>query len=182
MASRAVTPPSSPRRWSGSRARTSRRYASRPAPTRSPPSSRRPTTSWPRPTPTVTCPLRLLLRRRELRRIPLLRGWVNRGKLSLCKRFEERCLESSLCQSDEFSYHTSHLVRHFERRELAHPFQAVHRVPRMLPSECLLYRKELGRPGLGVHVEHGHLWAEVAQHPKRLALERIHSKNLSSSP
>src|SRR5215217_1429370 len=65
-------------RWSGSRARTSRRYASRPAPTRSPPSSRRPTTSWLRPTPTVTCPLHLLLRRRELLRIPILRGWVNR--------------------------------------------------------------------------------------------------------
>src|SRR5215213_12006132 len=73
MASRAVTPPSSPTRWSGSRARTSRRYASRQAPTRSPPSSRRPTTSWPRPTPTVTCPLHLLLRRRELRRINLLK-------------------------------------------------------------------------------------------------------------
>src|SRR5215208_7525614 len=70
MASRAVTPPSSPRHWSGSRARTSRHYASRPAPTRSLPSSRRPTTSWLRPAPTVTCPLRLLLRRRELRRTP----------------------------------------------------------------------------------------------------------------
>src|ERR671910_2527703 len=59
-------------------ARTSRHYASRPAPTRSPPSSRRPTTSWPRPTPTVTCPLHLLLRRRELRRITLLRGTLNK--------------------------------------------------------------------------------------------------------
>src|SRR5215217_8617563 len=77
MASRAVTPPSSPRRWSGSRARTSRHYASRQAPTRSPPSSRRPTTSWLRPPPTVTCPLHLLLRRRELRRIPIPRTTVH---------------------------------------------------------------------------------------------------------
>src|SRR5215216_6802632 len=81
MASRAVTPPSSPTRWSGSRARTSRHYASRQAPTRSPPSSRRPTTSWLRPTPTVTCPLHLLLRRRELRRILIPRTWVNKGLL-----------------------------------------------------------------------------------------------------
>ena len=75
MASRAGTPPSSPRRWSGSRARTCLRCGSRPAPTRSPLSSRRPTTSWPRLTPTVTYPLHLLLRRRELRRItlPLIR-------------------------------------------------------------------------------------------------------------
>src|SRR5215212_6897687 len=79
MASRAVTPPSSPTRWSGSRARTSRHYASRQAPTRSPPSSRRPTTSWLRPTPTVTCPLHLLLRRRELRRILIPRTSVNKG-------------------------------------------------------------------------------------------------------
>src|SRR5215218_7340276 len=73
MASRAVTPPSSPRRWSGSRARTCLRCASRQAPTRSPLLSRRPTTSWLRPPPTVTCPLHLLLRRRELRRIPRMR-------------------------------------------------------------------------------------------------------------
>src|SRR5215210_3026120 len=73
MASRAVTPPSSPRRWSGSRARTSRRSASLPAPTRSPPSSRRLRISSPRPTPTVSCPLHLLLRRRKLRRITLPR-------------------------------------------------------------------------------------------------------------
>src|SRR5215208_2703925 len=79
MASRAVTPPSSPRRWSGSRARRSRHYASRQAPTRSPPSSRRPTTSWLRPPPTVTCPLHLLLRRRELRRILIPRNRVNKG-------------------------------------------------------------------------------------------------------
>src|SRR5215207_539198 len=83
MASRAVTPPSSPTRWSGSRARTSRHYASRQAPTRSPPSSRRPTTSWLRPTPTVTCPLHLLLRRRELLRILILRTWVNKPPLSM---------------------------------------------------------------------------------------------------
>ena len=44
------------RRWSSSRARTSRRCASRPAPTPSPPSSRRPTTCSPRPTPTASCP------------------------------------------------------------------------------------------------------------------------------
>src|SRR5215216_3254740 len=80
MASRAVTPPSSPTRWSGSRARRSRHYASRQAPTRSPPSSRRPTTSWPRPTPTVSCPLHLLLRRRELRRKTLPRTWVNNSR------------------------------------------------------------------------------------------------------
>src|SRR5215203_3978 len=56
MASRAVTPPSSPTRWSGSRARTSRRYASRQAPTRSPLSSRRRGICSPRPTPTASCP------------------------------------------------------------------------------------------------------------------------------
>jgi len=39
------------------------------------------------------------------------------------------------CSSDEFSDHSSGLVRYFERRELAHPFQTVHRVPRMLSSE-----------------------------------------------
>src|SRR5215212_6391854 len=76
MASRAVTPPSSPRRWSGSRARTCLRCASRPAPTRSPLLSRRPTTSWLRLPPTVTCPLHLLLRRRELRRILIPRTGV----------------------------------------------------------------------------------------------------------
>src|SRR5215211_671243 len=80
MASRAVTPPSSPRRWSGSRARTCLRCGSRQAPTRSPLLSRRPTTSWLRPPPTVTCPLHLLLRRRELRRIPIPRTPVNKGK------------------------------------------------------------------------------------------------------
>src|SRR5215218_5197927 len=79
MASRAVTPPSSPRRWSGSRARTCLRCGSRPAPTRSPLLSRRPTTSWLRPPPTVTCPLHLLLRRRELRRILIPRTTVNKG-------------------------------------------------------------------------------------------------------
>src|SRR5215207_7002595 len=82
MASRVVTPPSSPTRWSGSRARRSCHYASRQAPTRSPPSSRRPTTSWLRPTPTVTCPLHLLLRRRELLRIPIPRTPVNSVGLS----------------------------------------------------------------------------------------------------
>src|SRR5215211_2926179 len=78
MASRAVTPPSSPRRWSGSRARTCLRCGLRQAPTRSPLLSRRPTTSWLRPPPTVTCPLHLLLRRRELRRILIPRTPVNK--------------------------------------------------------------------------------------------------------
>jgi NAD(P)-dependent dehydrogenase (short-subunit alcohol dehydrogenase family) len=49
-------PPSSPARWSSSQARTSRRCASRPAPTRSKLSSRRPRTSWSRPAPTASCP------------------------------------------------------------------------------------------------------------------------------
>jgi NAD(P)-dependent dehydrogenase (short-subunit alcohol dehydrogenase family) len=51
-------PPSSPTPWSSSRAGTSRRCAGSPAPTPSRPSSRRPRTSWPRSTPTVTCPRR----------------------------------------------------------------------------------------------------------------------------
>ncbi len=50
----------------------------------------------------------------------------------------------------------------------------------MLPSKRLLYREELGRTGLGVNVEHGHRWVELAQHPERLPFECIHGEDLSS--
>ncbi len=102
------------------------------------------------------------------------------GGYSPSSKVGERRLDR--CLLNEFADHLGGLLRYLERWELAHPLQTVYRVPRMLPSEGLLCRELLGRTRLAVHVEHGHLWAEVAQHPQRLALERIHSKNLSSRP
>ena len=67
-ASRAAILPSSPLRWSSSPPWTSRRCASRPAPTRSPRSRTGPSCSSTRPTPTASCPATSTMMTPDVRR------------------------------------------------------------------------------------------------------------------